>query len=300
VAIATLLDEPSSVELALRVAEEISEERVAGVAALDVEGGCAGAILGLAALHTAAGQDWVRDRARACGRRLIENLQPAAAGGAAWPGAEGLPLAGFAHGAAGMAYALTRLYRLTGEERFRDCARQAYLYERGIFDPVERNWPLLQSDESSGAVRRIQMKTWCHGAPGVALARVCGLQEIDDEEVREELKVGLETTRRVGFGGLDHLCCGNLGRVDVLLTAGRVLHRDGLIREAGGRAAMVLRRATAHGAFGVRLKESENRCFVPGFFRGTSGIGYLLLRVACPERLPSVLAFSDPAAGGRE
>jgi hypothetical protein len=36
--------------------------------------------------------------------------------------------------------------------------------------------------------------------------------------------------------------------------------------------------------------------FEPSFFQGLSGIGYQLLRLAAPERLPSVLAFEGRLA----
>ena len=40
--------------------------------------------------------------------------------------------------------------------------------------------------------------------------------------------------------------------------------------------------------------------FEPGFFQGLSGIGYQLLRLAAPSRLPSVLSFESRVAVGSE
>jgi lantibiotic modifying enzyme len=289
--IGRLLDDPFFIDLGLRVAQLITPERIAADTALDVEGGAAGATLGILALHEEVGADWILERAVACGQHLVDASRPAPAGGRAWPGHEGLMLAGFAHGAAGISHALIRLFRSSREAVFLDAAKEGFAFERGVFCPETRNWPLLQYAEGATEPRAIDMKAWCHGAPGVALSRACGLDLVDDADTRGDLDVALEATMGVGLGGLDHLCCGNLGRVDAVLTAGQILDHRGLVREAGGRAAMVVRRATTRGAYGLRLDESENRCFLPGFFQGISGIGYQLLRLAEPSLLPSVLAF---------
>jgi len=209
-------------------------------------------------------------------------------------------LAGSAHGAAGIGCALARLSAATGHEPFLEGARLAFRYEESIFDPQKKNWPILARNRQSDTIERIEATTWCHGAPGVALARLAALQVLDDDTVRNDLETALETTLSTSLSRLDHLCCGNLGVADVLLTAGQYLHRDTLIRGAEARTAFVLRRATGTGRFSLRLDESENRSFTPGLFRGSSGIGYQLLRVARPLLLPSVLAFeaSGRTAGG--
>jgi type 2 lantibiotic biosynthesis protein LanM len=289
--IGRLLDDSSFTDTAARVAEFITEERIGSDTLFDVEGGAAGAILGLLALHRATAEGWTLDRAAACGRHLVDSARTGDSGGAAWPGPEGLMLAGFAHGAAGIAHALAHLYRETGELPLLDAVGKAYQYERGVFSPEARNWPLLQIQGASGELERIQMKAWCHGAPGIALARAGTLDLLDDEAIRAELETAIDSTLRVGLSGLDHLCCGNLGRVDVLFTSGRTLRDKGLVGESGGRAAMVLRRAIAQGSYRLRLEDAENRTFQPGFFRGSSGIGYQLLRLARPDDLPSILAF---------
>ena len=158
--------------------------------------------------------------------------------------------------------------------------------------PLEKNWPLLVRDRVSGKVQRIHVHAWCHGAPGVALARACGLAAIDDDETRAELENALETTRRLGLGRPDHMCCGSFGHVDVLLTVGRILEQPDLIAAAEDRAARVLKRAIVNEGFALSRSRSAQDCFHPGFFQGTSGIGYELLRLARPSDLPSVLAFT--------
>lgn len=143
----------------------------------------------------------------ACGDHLLEHAQ-ALQNGTAWPPyfpAQG-PLTGLAHGASGIAWALLELTGLSGEKRFRTVALEALKYEDSLFSPERRNWPdLREMDERrhTDDGGRMFMAGWCHGAPGIALTRVCALKYVDSEKSRNEIEAGLETTLREGFRG-DH------------------------------------------------------------------------------------------------
>lgn len=89
---------------------------------------------------------------------------------------------------------------------------------------------------------------------------------------------------------MDILCCGNMSRAELLLTAADVLARPDLRTLARTHVAQMNARA-AH-AGGWVLHPSLPRALLnPGFFTGTSGIGYMLLRAVHPERLPPVLLW---------
>jgi lantibiotic modifying enzyme len=139
------------------------------------------------------------------------------------------------------------------------------------------------------------MTAWCHGAPGIALARATALDVLDDD-ARREVDTAIVTTLAAGAGGPDHLCCGTLGRVDVVLTCGRILGREDLVDRAVGLAALVVQRSTERGGFSVERPGREGTGFEPGFYRGLSGIGFELLRLARPTEIPSVLAFQAPGS----
>src|SRR5581483_6163794 len=53
--------------------------------------------------------------------------------------------------------------------------------------------------------------------PGIGLARLDTLNVLDDEVVRAEIRVALETTLARGFGGSHALCHGDLGNLELLL-----------------------------------------------------------------------------------
>src|SRR5262249_16878259 len=134
-------------------------------------------------------------------------------------------LTGFSHGTAGYALSLLKLAEITGQEHFQQVALAALEYERSLFSSEKQNWPDLRSPEILGIdTKQVNgevsyMISWCHGAPGVGLARLASLSSLDDATVREEIAFALQTTVAQGFGQNHSLCHGDLGNLDVLLTA---------------------------------------------------------------------------------
>jgi len=281
---ARLLGDPSLRARAEALASRLTVERIAAETQTDVECGLAGTLLGLLSLPAAEATSL---RARACGERLLA-LQVPTSGGAAWPTADGRALAGFAHGAAGVAYALARLHALTGEPALAEAVHRAWQHERALYSASERNWPLVR-----GGGGTLNIIAWCHGAPGLALARAMTPKALRDEPFADEIRTAVDTTARAPMGRFDHLCCGNLGRADILLTLGRRLRAPGLVVAAEATALRVAEQVQARGRLGVRTAGFQWRVALPGLFDGLSGIGYALLRAAAPAALPSVLAFEN-------
>jgi lantibiotic modifying enzyme len=108
--------------------------------------------------------------------------------------------------------------------------------------------------------------------------------------IREEIQIAVQTTLRSGFGRNHSLCHGDLGNLDFLLEASRVLRDSGLAAEVNRIAGGILAGVEAAGwECGVPLGVE-----VPGLMTGLAGIGYELLRLAEPERVPSILALDPP------
>ncbi|WTO33049.1 type 2 lanthipeptide synthetase LanM family protein [Streptomyces achromogenes] len=270
-------------------------QRAAATAAedesFDVIDGCAGTIAGLAAWAAVHPSGAVTDALARCAGRLADRAAPQPGGGVGWlpralAGTADRPLAGFAHGASGIAWALTRAGSLLGDERLAALAREALEYERTLFDAEAANWRDVRADGSPGAAASHPV-LWCHGAAGIALARVELCAELDDARLRQERAVALATVARDGFGHNFSLCHGDLGNLDPLLLAG------------GAAADTALRQAA------VTLDALEARGWVcgmpsgvhsPSLMTGVAGIGYGLLRLAAPEAVPSLLALRPPGA----
>ena len=282
------LDEPGLLDDARRVCGLVNAASIAADRSFDVLKGAAGAILGLLALHRTAGDEAALAAAVACGRHLLQSRATDPDGNLGWHAHPGRTrhLTGISHGAAGIALALLRLYRSTGDADFRAAAEQALTYERKLFMPRSGNWPDLRFRAfPDGADTTCQ---WCHGGSGIGLARVACLDLIDDDHIMGEIEAALSTTLAASPRPMDQLCCGNMGRIDFLLTAGVRLSRPELVACARNRATAIVGQATRRGQFAWDAGDDRMN---PGFFQGISGIGYQLLRLTSPETLPSILLW---------
>jgi len=271
----SLIDDAHSV--AADVPSLIDSDRM-----LDVVSGSAGCIAALRVLDTISPSDRLLKLATSCGDRLL-HVQKQQDVGAAWetdaPSIR--PLTGFSHGSSGIAWALLKLAAWGDESRFRTAAESAIAYERSTFVPEESNWPDFRR-RNSGSEPRF-CAAWCHGAAGIALARLDSLPYLDDVQSRDEISIGLQKTIESGFGIDRSLCHGDFGNLDILTLAGQRLGRpwDMITKRL---TAEVLSRAAA-----------EQTTPALGMMVGLAGIGYSLLRLSCPERVPSVLILEPPA-----
>jgi type 2 lantibiotic biosynthesis protein LanM len=280
---ARFLDEPDLATVAGQLARVLTPEAIALDRSFDLISGTAGAIISLLALHGVENDDSLVERAIHCGDHLLASRVIGRCGWRAWPVINGELTTGLSHGAAGIALALLRLYGVSGEERFLDGAREAIAFEDSLLDLRRHNWQDLESAPEF-------LSSWCHGAPGIGLARIGGLSLLDTAEIRRDIESALKTTLDTGLPPIDHLCCGNFGRIETLLVASERLARPDLgaiaYQQAGRRVALARRRGNFALTGGV-----NNAIDVPGFFQGMAGIGYQLLRLGTPHRIPSVLLW---------
>jgi len=289
-----LWDEPELLAKAESLVE-LLPELIAKDEQLDIIGGAAGCIASLLNLYRCAPSERTLRAAMQCGDRLIAHTKQMEHGiGWIAAGIGEKPLAGFSHGAAGIAWTLLELSAVTGEERFRKVALEAIAYERSLFSLKLGNWPDLRELENTVLSESKEpvnfMTAWCHGAPGIGLGRLRALPHLNNAEIRAEIDTALHTTLTQGFG-LNHcLCHGDLGNLELLLQASLVFD-DPKWRSAVNRfAAIILESINQYGWLcGVPLGVET-----PGLMTGLAGIGYELLRLAEPTRVPSVLTLAPP------
>lgn len=278
-----LLGRSDLMQHAERAANLITEERIDSDVALDVTLGSAGALLALLALHEANGSPSALARARNCGQRLLARLEEAGNDVRAIRTLEGKFLTGFSHGAAGIAYSLCRLYGASGDVTFLAGARQLIAFERAAYSHVDDNWPDLRHPGSPRF-----MPSWCHGAPGIGLARVASLDVIDHEETRREIDRAIVITQENPGGGGDCVCCGTFGKIETLWTAGRLLRRADLCRQARLLAWQRVLEARLNGGYAPAVPTAgQFKCL--GLFQGLAGVGYSFLRLALPDVIPKIL-----------
>jgi len=210
-------------------------------------------------------------------------------------------LLGLAHGVAGIAYALVALAESTGLREYRAAADEALRYERSYFSATEGNWPDLRSFAQPGPSGEPPcMLAWCHGAPGIGMARLALHQlAFDASSVLDEAETAIRTTSATlgqassGMGNFS-LCHGDGGNADLLLFGADVLARPTLRAQAeavGMRALDRYERAGMPWPCGVM-----NAGETPNLLLGLAGIGYSFLRLHNSADIPTVLL---PAGGPR-
>ncbi|WNZ43923.1 type 2 lanthipeptide synthetase LanM family protein [Leptolyngbya boryana CZ1] len=293
--ISLFLDDQTLLEQAVKVAHSLTPETIERDRRFDIISGTAGALLSLLKLYRVTEDTTVLKSAIACGQHLLNESTPMAQG-RAWKTLDGQPLAGFSHGAAGIAYALLHLAEVSGQVEFRTAAIEAIAYEQSLFIPAVGNWPDLRDFSAliRGDRRKVEiplMSSWCHGATGIGLARVGGLQQFATDEIHQEIETAIQTTTHfLTLSGVEQLCCGKMGQIELLLTASDRLAQPSLLADAQRYASQVIHSAKRQGGYKLEAALPIS-VYVPSFFRGEAGIGYTLLRLIAPAQVPSALLF---------
>lgn len=291
------LAEPSLKREALRLVEAQLGHEIDPMS-LDVIGGAAGAILGLFAIHGRLGEERYLAEARRLGDHLLANAHRSEDG---WSWTTMPPMApdqkdltGYSHGAAGIALALLELFARTGDARYLEGALGGFAYERRHFSAEQQNWPDFRSFSSPNPQQPGYSLAWCHGAPGIGLARLRAFVLTRDEAYRGEAEAALGGTYRslavpTAADGYS-LCHGLGGNAELFLVAADVLgdERFRAVAEAIG----------DRGLQSVHLTRNPWPCGVtsggetPNLMLGTAGIGYFYLRLYDSKAVPSVLLVS--------
>lgn len=265
---------PNYERVTQRIIDCLTSERINKDQECDLISGCAGLIGPLLSIA----QDVERkyslsqkplDLAIICGEHLIS--QQMEDGG--WLTLrDKKPLTGFSHGVSGIIAALSRLYQLTEDNRFLTAIQKGLGYERSVFCLEKRNWPDFRSSSEPTKF----MNSWCHGAPGIALSRLCLKQSgIWDEQIATEIEIALETTAKQDTG-VDHLCCGSFGRAAILNLTSDFDMGDKWDLFAQQIVELSLKRALNQKSYRL-FSTLEGEILLPGVFTGMAGIGLQLL-----------------------
>jgi len=286
--IGKFLDEAALIEEALEAVGRITPEMVEKDTALDIISGSAGFILSLLALYKETNNPLALECALTSGNHLLTKRSQTEQGYRVWKTAADVTLSGFSHGTAGFAQALLCLYQHTHEKAFLEAAEEAIAYENTLFSQQRQNWRDLRDGKTDD-----YMVAWCHGAAGIGLQRASSLDILDTAQIRQDIESAILTTQKklsTLTNLADHLCCGNLGRIEAIFSMGRQLKRPDLIQYALQAASLVVGNAAEKGGYQY-ASFLPRSMFAASFFQGGSGIGYELLRLTHPDILPNVLIW---------
>ncbi|MFC5661469.1 type 2 lanthipeptide synthetase LanM family protein [Kitasatospora misakiensis] len=252
--LARLLDDPliagwtgAAVALTAAAAERESDP--------GVHSGTAGGLAALLAVHAGAagttggtGTDALAAAAR-CAERLAAHPLPATTG--------------FAHGSAGVGWALLR-------------------YAEAVGEPAEgpHHRAGLAALHAATAVRSRE-GSWCRGRPGVALAVVDSPPALADRRLADWAQRAVRNTARATALGDHSLCHGELGVLELLGRHGPAPGRTPWVRRAGALLAAVDQDGPRSG--------TPDHVPHPGLLTGLAGIGHGLLRLGFPDQVPAAL-----------
>jgi lantibiotic modifying enzyme len=266
---------------AVLVAGLITPELLSADHSFDVISGSAGAILALCRLHRQTRLAAILEKAMECGDHLLRNADITLG---AIPQFSSL-LTGSAHGAAGIALALSLLYERCGEERFAAAAKDLVSYENSLFSVDHLNWPDLR-----GQARELRFPCqWCYGGAGIGLSRIGMLRSASggEEALLTDIRYAVQCSLATPSIN-DTLCCGDLGIIEFLHEAANALGETTLRDDATAWLEGLIHEAEARGDY---RWVGGTRQFSLGLFRGMAGIGYVALRRLNPN-LPNILLWS--------
>ena len=251
---------------------------------IDIVSGNAGFILALIRVHEFSGDEKVLRQALIAGHALLRaiNSEPKATRPGLW---HPLQVTGFSHGLAGVAFSLLELYRVTQSEEFFDgaatliCREQSLRFRDGTYPDLRYDTEdLIHSSPNS----------WCHGLCGIVHSRVMIADILEGRiAVHNEIRNGLKILRASARKDVDHICCGEAGIVDALLSTHEITKDKSLLAEAQVRMFALVDDAAKRGHYALNQQIPLDFRSV-GFFQGLSGIGYEFLRTQNPSAHQSV------------
>ena len=204
----------------------------------------------------------------------------------AWQIISKVPLSGLAHGASGFALAFSKLYAITKNNVCLEIVEKILNYEKELFVKDQNNWQDCRDVITTSLPDETFCSTaWSHGAPGIGLTRV-SLKKlgIDIEGTTEELQIALKTTLEKGFGGKQSLTFGDFGNLELLLEYATYYDDKEVHKKLATILKQLINSIDEKGWYiGTKSMYSI------GLMSGITGIGYQFLRMAYPEKVPSVL-----------
>ena len=285
-AIGRILGEESLIVEAARLAAALSPKYLSPEDSrrTDMLGGVSGALLALDVLPGALPPDLTEETQRrqedlskeflAASRSLFNDIAS---------GRTRRPELGFAHGAAGAAYACARMAKRGGP--WAEVARDLAELCASRCEAEAGNWPDWR-DFGQGDKPRF-VSSWCGGAAGVGLGLLETGRILGFDFSRDARRAAAATLRYEDEPAVDHLCCGEAGAALFLSRAARALGDEDLSRQARRKIARVVSRV-GRGALRLGFDAILPN---PGFFQGQAGIGYAAARFLLDD-LPEVETFA--------
>lgn len=188
-------------------------------------------------------------------------------------------LGGMSHGASGISFSLFKLGSYTNNYDFTKEAIKLLEFDRSFFDKEKQVWIDKRKDVNEPAYK------WCNGSIGVGMSRLMIQKYYKDEEMQMEIELALKYAEDM-IKNDDCLCHGNMGDIDFLLCCYEYMKDPKILDIINKKVENIFLFKQYKDDF--RIKSLPGLTSI-GMFTGKCGIGYELLRVLDPARIPSVL-----------
>jgi type 2 lantibiotic biosynthesis protein LanM len=265
-----ILDRPALLD---RACEWVKRLKPADDKVLDLIAGSAGCIGVMLGLHQIRPKSQALDVAKQFGERL-KNLSGEEL--TAMPNHRG-----FSHGFSGLAWGLAKLAAVTGDQSLHG----------PILKILARERELLSGQVWSDVPNNPTQCTWCHGAYGIALARLDIYRDLPLNEIRDDAHRALEVAMTTPSLVNQILCHGTIGNLETILQARQILTDEPRWAQIfDEHLNNILKEIRTHGW----ISPLPAQMMEPGLMKGLAGIGMGLLRMTAPEIVPSVLVLAPP------
>ncbi|MEV4418060.1 type 2 lanthipeptide synthetase LanM family protein [Catellatospora sp. NPDC049609] len=244
----------------------------------DIIGGAAGLIVPVLGLATRTGDR----RHLALAERAGEHLRAGAIGDeqkAHWPTAYPDGLGGFAHGSAGIGWALARLALATGNAQWTTLAGRALRHTESTYDATQQAWIDMREVGSRAPTM------WCHGSAGIGLAAADLHRRDPQSQYLDIFGRAHAHTQKLPPGRSHAICHGDYGNLELL--------NHPLANLQSGDRQHLIRTLTHQTEVHGPLIPPATQTPLPGMMNGIAGLIYQLLRSQDAAAFPSVLLLES-------
>lgn len=261
--------------------------------------GLCGEIISLIHLHDLTGNKSILMDLNLKVQELIEGIK-IGKDGIFWDVAplHSVSLAGFSHGLSGIAFTLKQLANYFRNSSFNYLSNLALCEENALFREHLSNWIDLRKNMKDVKDKVLSTKefpasyadtvAWCHGAPGIGMARISDLIKDDDEYIN----VALEKTNHVINSNIKNdftLCHGLSGLAMLNIEMYKWTKKDEYLNKNEGLIQKIKHEHKHSRLTNGYSSKNIKQEFCPSLFLGTSGIAYFLLHQKYPHNHQSIL-----------
>ncbi len=261
---------------------------------MDYFDGNAGAILLAVKLYQLTGEEAYRTAAIQIETVLWEHSVQLAQGVGWASSVSVLPLAGLAHGNSGYLIAYAGLWEITRDTVYQEKMLEIIRYEDSLYSEDAKNWKDIRNADTThqsasekakmaqkksghtsespeeAAAERV-MNAWCHGAPGILLARMEAAKCRNADQITEDIRRAAEALFEQPPKRQLCLCHGISGNLLIMRHYLQTHDTPAFRRQYESLLDDLLLNLEEYG------KQTAYEYFSPGFMNGILGVGMLLL-----------------------